>query len=56
MSETLVKTTNGDFFFVSPADEFETEVERLRRNHTFLSMLDKFKLEKETILLEQVER
>jgi hypothetical protein len=52
----LVKTTKGDSFFISPTDEFETEVELLRRNHSFLTMLDKFKRETETISLEQVER
>ncbi len=51
----LVKTQNGDSFLITPADEFDTEVELLRRSHTFLTMLDKFKAEKETIPLDQVE-
>jgi hypothetical protein len=51
----LVRTQEGDSFVVSQADEFATEVELLRQNHTFLAMLDEFKNEKETIPLEQVE-
>ena len=52
----LVKTDKGDSFVISQADEFATEVELLRRNHTFLSMLDEFKEENETIPLEKVEK
>jgi len=52
----LVKTDKGDSFVISQADEFATEVELLRRNHTFLSMLDEFKEENETIPLEKVEQ
>ncbi len=52
----LVKTDQGDSFVISHADEFATEVELLRRNHTFLSMLDEFKKENETIPLDQVEK
>jgi len=37
-------------------DEFATEVELLRRNHTFLSMLDEFKKDNQTIPLEEVEK
>jgi hypothetical protein len=51
----LVKTARGDSFMVSPADEFATEVELLRRNHAFLAMLDEFKEDKTTIPLEEVE-
>jgi len=40
----------------SPADEFATEVELLRRNHAFLAMLDEFKQDETTIPLEQVEK
>jgi hypothetical protein len=40
----------------STVDTLDTEVELLRRNHAFLTMLDKFKGEKETIPLEQVEK
>ncbi len=52
----LVKIKDGDSFFVSLADDFDTEVELLRKNHHFLSMLDKFKKEKETTSLEEVEK
>ena len=52
----LVKTEKGDSFLVSQADEFATEVELLRRNHTFLRMLDQFKEDKDTIPLDQVEK
>lgn len=52
----LVETQDGDFFVINTVDSFDTEVELLRRNHTFLTMLDKFKSEKETIPLEQVEK
>ena len=52
----LVKTDQGDSFLVSHADEFATEVELLRRNHTFLTMLDEFKEQKDRIPLDQVER
>ena len=51
----LVKTGDGDSFVVSPADEVATEVEILRRNHHFLTMLDRLKEDEETISLEEVE-
>lgn len=52
----LVKSALGDSFMVTPADEFAAEVDLLRRNHAFLTMLDKFKEDKATIPLEEVER
>ena len=52
----LVKTEKGDSFVISQADEFVTEVELLRRNHAFLSMLDKLKEENATIPLDEVEK
>lgn len=52
----LVKTGTGDSFVVSHADELATEVELLRRNHTFLTMLDKFKEDTESIPLHEAER
>ena len=52
----LVKTGAGDSFVVSHADEFATEVELLRRNHAFLTMLDKFKQETESIPLHEAEK
>jgi hypothetical protein len=51
-----IKTDQGDSFLVSHADEFATEVELLRRNHAFLTMLDEFKQGKDRIPLDQVER
>jgi hypothetical protein len=52
----LVKTGKGDSFVVSYADEFATEVEILRRNHGFLTMLDKLKEDEETIPLDEAEK
>jgi hypothetical protein len=52
----LVKTQDGHTFVISSADEFEFEVELLRQNHTFLSMLDDFKKGEDTIPLEKVEK
>lgn len=52
----LVKTDQGDTFVVSHADEFETEVELLRRNHEFLAMLDRLKEDRDRLPLEQVEK
>ena len=52
----VVETQDGNFFVINTVDPFETEVELLRRNHEFLTMLDRFKSEKETIPLDQVER
>ena len=52
----LVKTGKGDSFVVSHSDEFATEVELLRRNHSFLTMLDKLKEDDDTIPLTEVER
>ena len=52
----LVKTEEGDSFVVSHADDLATEAELLRRNHTFLRMLDPFKEDRDTIPLDQVEK
>lgn len=52
----LVTTEDGESFVVSTADDFDTEVQLLRRNHAFLSMLDEFKKEEETIPLEETEK
>jgi PHD/YefM family antitoxin component YafN of YafNO toxin-antitoxin module len=51
----LVTTEKGESFLVSSADNFETEVELLRRNHTFLALLDGLKQEEETISLAEAE-
>lgn len=47
----LIKTGDGDSFIVGQADELALEVESPQRNHEFLSMLDKFKQDEETIPL-----
>jgi len=52
----LVRTTSGDSFVVSPADELAAEIELLRRNHAFLAMLDEFKEDQSTVPLKEVER
>ena len=52
----LVKTRQGDSFVVSPADELATEVELLRRNHTFLTMLDRLKEDAESIPLAEADK
>ena len=46
----------GDSFLVSHVDEFATEVELLRQNHKFLTLLDEFKENQDTISLAQVEQ
>lgn len=52
----LVKTENGDTFVISSIDEFNSEVELLRKNHKFLSMLDSFKEEDENFSIDLVEK
>jgi hypothetical protein len=39
----------------SPADDFETEVQLLRRNHAFLNLLDELKKDQEAIPLAEAE-
>jgi len=56
VDSVLVKTGTGDSFIVSHADEFATEVELLRQNHGFLTMLDKFKEDTESIPLDEAEK
>ena len=51
----LVTTVDGDSFVISTADEFDTAVQLLKRNHAFLSMLDALKAEKECVSLEEAE-
>ena len=48
----LVKTQDGDTFIISTVDEFDSEVELLRKNHSFFAMLDEFKKEENTISFE----
>lgn len=52
----LVKTDTGDSFVVSLADELAMEVELLRQNHTFLTMLGRFKEDTEVISLHEAEK
>ncbi|MGR3176213.1 MAG: hypothetical protein ACUZ8N_16705 [Candidatus Scalindua sp.] len=52
----LVKTKDGESFVISSADEFDSEVELLRQNHKFLSMLDRFKSSDKTIPIDEVEK
>ena len=49
----LVTTEDGDSFVISTADDFDTEVQLLRRNHAFLSMLDEWKTDDDTIPLHE---
>ena len=41
----VVTTSDGTSFIVSMADEFSTEVELLRQNHSFLTLLDAYPLD-----------
>ena len=52
----LVTTEDGDSFVISNADDFTTEVQLLRHNNTFLTMLDDLKSEEEIIPLNEVEK
>ncbi|MDR4496995.1 MAG: hypothetical protein MRK02_03575 [Candidatus Scalindua sp.] len=52
----LIKTKDGESFVISSTDEFDSEVELLRKNHKFLSMLDNFKSGYETIPIDEVEK
>ena len=51
----LVTTEDGESFLVSSADDFEREVQLLRRNHAFLALLDELKQEREAIPLAEAE-
>jgi len=51
----LVTTEGGESFVVSFADDFDTEVQLLRRNHAFLALLDELKQDEETIPLAEAE-
>ncbi len=51
----MVKASDGTSFVLSTANEFATEVELLRRNHTFLALLDSLKQDQKTISFEEVE-
>ena len=51
----LVTTEEGESFLISSADDFESEVQLLRRNHEFLATLDRLKQDRDTISLEEAE-
>lgn len=51
----MIRAADGSSFVVSMADEFATEVELLRRNHTFLTLLDSYKQDRRTISLAEAE-
>jgi hypothetical protein len=52
----LIKHPSGDHFMISVADEFATEVELLRKNHSFLEFLDSCKKDETSISLDEVEK
>lgn len=52
----VVKAADGSSFVLSAADDLSTEVELLRRNHQFLTLLDEFKRDQTKVSLEEVER
>lgn len=55
-SDTVLLTTeDGESFVVAPADDFDTEVELLRRNHAFLALLDELKQAPGAIPLSEAE-
>jgi hypothetical protein len=51
----LLFEDNSDHFLLTPADDFETEVELLRRSHKFLAFLKQRLQSTKTIPIEQVE-
>ena len=51
----LVTTEQGESFVVTPADDFDTEVQLLRRNHALLTLLDELKKDPETVPLAEAE-
>jgi len=52
----VIKSTDGMAYILSTADEFATEVELLRQNHKFLTLLDRYKQDQRTLSLEEVEK
>ena len=52
----MVKSADGATFVLSAADDLTTEVELLRRNHEFLTLLDSCKQDQRTISLEEAEK
>ncbi|MGO8748924.1 MAG: hypothetical protein ACLQNE_23415 [Thermoguttaceae bacterium] len=52
----VVRSSDGETFVLSAADELSTEVELLRRNHQFLTLLDSYKQDQRTVSLDEAER
>jgi len=53
--DELLDSARRESIVVSAADDLSTEVELLRRNHRFLTLLDTFKQDSRTVSLEEVE-
>jgi len=51
----LIRRGRGECFLMTRADDFETEVELLRRNHKFLAFLDRRFNDARTTTLQEVE-
>jgi len=52
----VLRSTDGEEFFLALIDDFDKEVEVLRNNKKFLEFLDTRGAEAETISLEEVKR
>ena len=52
----VVRSSDGETFVLSVADELSTEVELLRRNHQFLTLLDSYKQDQRTVSMDEAER
>lgn len=52
----LLLTSDGQEFVISEADDFEQEVETLRRSRAFQRFLDERSLSKSTVPLEDIEK
>jgi hypothetical protein len=52
----MVQAADGMSFVLSLADEFATEVELLRQNHAFLTLLDWHKQSQKAISFDEVEK
>ena len=52
----LVTGEDGEKYVITHADDFETEVQLLRRNHAFLALLDELKQDDSSIPLAEAEQ
>ena len=52
----LLKAPDGESFLLSAADGFATEIELLRANQQFLSLLDSYKADTSKRSLKEVEK